>query len=682
MLIAKGNCKFGLKCANAHILPDDRPVNSGAYKRSGSMDGRHLPTSEDGDENFEFEEDYLPETLKDLMTPQEKDRRGFQNTKEGRPIDSGTGVSENETPSKFGSSYYDYDIRWSHLVQLHGQQKEEKEERAAISRASAFGYVGSSPRNPTPRSDKSLIPRPVTRPSYADIGSDFVPRQSSLSITSQQRQRTLPSLAESSGSKSGLPLTSRISSSPGSGPGRSNLVGDRQESRGSVSISRSGRFTPPFDEEQIAFSMEAIDEDEKRAESDKAVVASRMAIGKAWVPIITQNRKRNENRATESEKGEGGRNFRPETSLFGSLSPSTASPGKGTAGKYPTHEDTSKPENREFNGEGVRIVEENGWGRPVVFLPSANRKQLTAAARAGVKNMYLENEEAHSSRLEAEGEAGMSERRSSCSSSYADPLNEHNDPEGDSRPTSWESEDEESAELQALKRKASRPENPLGCGDTDSGLRDTISMGDVSGFSESQLPPSIQNDTGPPSQNSSMTDSTLSEDVTDWDEDSDVESCEHQLHPSSRTHLTGSPRCQSSLFQFTLEPVKKRMLDRLMEEFWIIFNQRWPAGAKQCSPASNNVTTSSSGSTLQTGARSGANISGNREGSYRDEQNHDGNPDKGLGGNGKQPESPSHENQTAPGFACPYRKRDSRKYCVRDWRSCALGPHKTVARVK
>ena len=33
-------------------------------------------------------------------------------------------------------------------------------------------------------------------------------------------------------------------------------------------------------------------------------------------------------------------------------------------------------------------------------------------------------------------------------------------------------------------------------------------------------------------------------------------------------------------------------------------------------------------------------------------------------------------------FACPYRKHDARKYCVRNWRSCALTPLETVARVK
>jgi hypothetical protein len=42
---------------------------------------------------------------------------------------------------------------------------------------------------------------------------------------------------------------------------------------------------------------------------------------------------------------------------------------------------------------------------------------------------------------------------------------------------------------------------------------------------------------------------------------------------------------------------------------------------------------------------------------------------------------PQNPEDTAK-FACPYRKRDPRKYCVQFWRSCALTPQDTVARVK
>lgn len=44
--------------------------------------------------------------------------------------------------------------------------------------------------------------------------------------------------------------------------------------------------------------------------------------------------------------------------------------------------------------------------------------------------------------------------------------------------------------------------------------------------------------------------------------------------------------------------------------------------------------------------------------------------------------SPPKTPEKSTKFACPYRKRDPRKYCVRNWRSCALTPLDNVARVK
>lgn len=44
--------------------------------------------------------------------------------------------------------------------------------------------------------------------------------------------------------------------------------------------------------------------------------------------------------------------------------------------------------------------------------------------------------------------------------------------------------------------------------------------------------------------------------------------------------------------------------------------------------------------------------------------------------------SPPRNQDDTRKFACPYRKHDAKKYCVRHWRSCALTPLETVARVK
>ena len=414
--------------------------------------------------------------------------------------------------------------------------------------------------------------------------------------------------------------------------------------------------------------------DQPATEMHRAALASMMAaVGTGTVPILTQIKERKENKEAESEKEERDRNFQIATSRFDWLSLFTTSP--------PAHEDFSKPENSEIGDKGVRMVEANTQVHPVVPIASARGKELAALNRAGFKNLIIENEEAHSW-FESEGEADMSEWRSSCSSSFGDSFDE--EPSDESRPTTWQSEDEYDAEPPALEELCL--DGSSGSSDAGSDLGDNISKEDKRESSETKLPSYLQNGTGSPSQNSSMTDSTLSEDVTDWEKDSDVETCEQQLYRStSQTHLIGEKRYQSILFQSTLEPAKKRIVDRLMEEFWIIFNQKWPTDAKQCSPASGSSTyptNVSRGSTFRIGIHPGTNLSGSQGGDNGNEQNPDKNPNNGRGGKGKQPESPSNENQTGPGFACPYRKRDPRKYCVRDWRSCALGPHKTVARVK
>jgi hypothetical protein len=63
----------------------------------------------------------------------------------------------------------------------------------------------------------------------------------------------------------------------------------------------------------------------------------------------------------------------------------------------------------------------------------------------------------------------------------------------------------------------------------------------------------------------------------------------------------------------------------------------------------------------------------------------DDDQDNGDGRSPKKPKtflSPCQTQDDNTKFACPYRKRDPRKYCVQHWRSCALTPLDTVARVK
>ncbi len=240
-----------------------RTMHSQRSVKKGVMSAS-LPKAVDKDweANFTFEEDYLPETLKDLMTPQEKARRGSRNADdEGRPINSGTGTP-NETSSKFGSPSNASPSRWGPLFQRHQQQKDE-EDRARIS---AFGHVGSPLRNSSLHPGASPSSRPIARPSVSGDQSPFLaspPRQSSTSIISQQLQRTRLSRAESNGSDTGL-HPSRAVSNP-IGPSR---IGERQVSSSSIGNGGSGRFTTPIDEEQgdFVFNMEGMEDVDENGE--------------------------------------------------------------------------------------------------------------------------------------------------------------------------------------------------------------------------------------------------------------------------------------------------------------------------------------------------------------------------------------------------------------------------------
>ncbi|RDW68026.1 hypothetical protein BP6252_09422 [Coleophoma cylindrospora] len=246
-----------------------RVMHSQRYPRAKMMSAS-LPKAvdKDWDAEFTYEEDYLPEALKDLMTDQEKARRGSRTAtdEEGRPIHSGTGTPSNETTSKFGSpsNGSGSPSRFHSLFQKHHQQREEEER----SRVSAFGHVGSPLRNSslttsiTPSPSQRSISRPNT--SASGDSSPYVaspPRQNSMSIIAQQLQRTRLSRAENNATDPGLHPVSAVRNS--SNPIGSGRTGERQLSSSSIG---TGRFTTPIDEEQgdFVFSMEEDENQSKR----------------------------------------------------------------------------------------------------------------------------------------------------------------------------------------------------------------------------------------------------------------------------------------------------------------------------------------------------------------------------------------------------------------------------------
>jgi hypothetical protein len=168
-----------------------------------------------------------------------------------------------------------------------------------------------------------------------------------------------------------------------------------------------------------------------------------------------------------------------------------------------------------------------------------------------------------------------------------------------------------------------------------------------------------------------------SEDATDWEVSSEEEY--PILSMTSREMLNlQKERENHSLIRQQLTPAKLQLVDRLMEEFWIIFNKDWKASSRQRGQTSSPATGSYAANSLRTPGNTKSRKRSLDRGDDGDPGDEDGRGSKRFGSALGSPDITN----IAENYACPYRKHNPRKYCVKDWRSCCLTPQKTVARVK
>ncbi|RYP32855.1 hypothetical protein DL767_005011 [Monosporascus sp. MG133] len=211
------------------------------------------------DTEFPFlEEDYLPDNLKDLLTPAEKARRGSRAADDevcghrgngasaGVIGTGGTGTPNADATSKFGSPLAGSPSRWGPLFQRHYEEHENR--KHAMASAGAFGHVGSPLRN-------SSLSGDIGRPKKVDRSDSL----EGLSTLSQQLQRT-----RIDGGEWESPRLRPHGQVPRPSNGR---AGERHLSSGSVSS--SARYTTPIGEEdgEFVFSM---DEDGERDSTIRA----------------------------------------------------------------------------------------------------------------------------------------------------------------------------------------------------------------------------------------------------------------------------------------------------------------------------------------------------------------------------------------------------------------------------
>ncbi|KAI1190354.1 hypothetical protein F5B17DRAFT_438184 [Nemania serpens] len=206
----------------------------------------------DWESEFPFsEEDYVPDNLKELLTPAEKARRGSRaaddeiNGHRGNGASpsfigiSGTGTPSAEPTSKFGSPLASSPSRWGSLFQRQHEEQEAKRHAVGAS-AGVYGHIGSPLR-------QSSLSAEVMRPRIAS-------RSGSLEGLSEQLQRTR---IEGNGSEGESPLLHPHSHIPRP----SGRNGERHVS--SSSISSSARYTTPIGEEdgEFVFKMDEEDRD-------------------------------------------------------------------------------------------------------------------------------------------------------------------------------------------------------------------------------------------------------------------------------------------------------------------------------------------------------------------------------------------------------------------------------------
>jgi hypothetical protein len=179
----------------------------------------------------------------------------------------------------------------------------------------------------------------------------------------------------------------------------------------------------------------------------------------------------------------------------------------------------------------------------------------------------------------------------------------------------------------------------------------------------------------------SVGETACSEDETDWDAESSSDYILDQagLQPQP----FGEGRQDSSLLEQQFTSTQLNLIDRLMKEFWIIFDHRWQPQSRQrgdaaASPQSTQPASSSSRKTSDSAWTSSKSAKRARSSQDGESDNDNDRPSKR-----KEKEPASRRSSEVPvRFACPYRKHNPKKYSVQIWRTCALTPQTTVARVK
>jgi hypothetical protein len=180
--------------------------------------------------------------------------------------------------------------------------------------------------------------------------------------------------------------------------------------------------------------------------------------------------------------------------------------------------------------------------------------------------------------------------------------------------------------------------------------------------------------------------------VTEWSDDGTEcrESDYTSFTPTLATHFISACSVHMDGKQplkpqrLNLSPLKRTLVERIMEEFWVIFGQQWASNLRTHAgtPSSSSpVTTREAGMTTASGQHPGSQITDKKR-SLGDGDNHQQDEDED--GNPKRPRHSGLrvDDDVTTCLACPYRKHNPRTYGITEWKYCALTPYRNISRLK
>lgn len=173
----------------------------------------------------------------------------------------------------------------------------------------------------------------------------------------------------------------------------------------------------------------------------------------------------------------------------------------------------------------------------------------------------------------------------------------------------------------------------------------------------------LESDTHSTSDNNSLeSDDTSNDDTT----------C-NPLHEANVKSISGQ-----DTIGHLLDPIRRGLVDRVMEGFWNIFDQEWDSNITKCtaeSTSSSTVTTTSASS----GSATSPPIQRKRQ---RGNENDNLEDDKERKSRVPRRNPAMSDEDDAARFACPFRKHNPRQYNIYNNRVCALSHWSSIARVK